>query len=117
MVEQVYELNAVFRSLGDPTRRDILKRVSRRSMSIGDIAGHYELTFAAVAKHLTVLEHAGLVSKTRRGKEQIVAIAPEALAAASDCLETYQQLWEQRLGRLNTYLQASNTKKKEYETN
>lgn len=112
MVERSYNLNTVFGSLSDPTRRDILKRVSRHSLSVSAIAGHYELSLAGVAKHLNVLEQAGLVSKTRHGKEQIVTIVPEALAAADNYIETYRQLWEDRLDSLDNYLQLITNKKK-----
>src|SRR5580704_4670056 len=110
MVEQEYSLDSIFGSLSDPTRRDILKRITERSMSIGSIAEYYTLSFAGVAKHLDVLAHAGLIRKTRHGKEQLVAIDPVALAAASDFLEDYRQLWEQRLDTLDTYLQSINQK-------
>ena len=106
MVEYNNQLNDVFGSLADPTRRDILKRISKRSMSVGDIAKHYNLTFAAVAKHLEVLEKAGLVTKTRRGKEQIVSIAPKTLAAANEYLENYRQLWSGRLASLDELLKV-----------
>jgi DNA-binding transcriptional ArsR family regulator len=106
MVEQADTLDSIFGSLSNPTRRDILQRVSARSMSVSAIAQHYNFSFAAVAKHLDVLEHAGLVRKTKRGKEQLVTVDPEALAAASNYLETYRQLWEQRLDSLGTYLRA-----------
>ncbi|HEU5114470.1 MAG TPA: metalloregulator ArsR/SmtB family transcription factor [Candidatus Paceibacterota bacterium] len=104
MVEQAYRLNAVFGSLSDPTRRDILKRLSRRSSSVGEIARHYDISFAGIAKHVDVLSRAGLVTKTRQGKEQIVEIVPEALANANGYLETYRNLWERRLDRLDAYL-------------
>ena len=109
MVEQRYktkELDTVFSSLSDPTRRDILMRIAKRSMSIGEIATSYKLTFAAVAKHLTVLEHASLVKKTRQGKEQIVSLSPPALAKANSYLENYRALWEGRLDSLDTYLKS-----------
>jgi DNA-binding transcriptional ArsR family regulator len=111
MVESTYQLDAVFGSLSDPTRRDILKRTAKRGMSVGEIAARYELTFAAVAKHLKVLEHAGLVKKTRRGKEQIVTLSPPALASASAYLENYHALWEGRLDSLNRFVTAINRKK------
>lgn len=110
MVEQEYSLDAIFGSLSDPTRRDILKRISDRSMSVGSIAGYYTFSFAGVAKHLEVLERAGLIRKTRQGKKQIVTIDPIALSAANEYLEDYKKLWEQRLDVLGTYL--STIKKK-----
>jgi DNA-binding transcriptional ArsR family regulator len=108
MVEQVYDLDNVFGSLSDPTRRDILKRISVHGMSVSSIAKHYKFSLAGVAKHLEVLEHAGLVSKSRHGKEQIVTIDPAALAAANDFLEGYKQLWEKRLDSLDHYLKSIN---------
>lgn len=112
MVEHVDELDAVFGSLSDSTRRDILKRISKHSMTVGEIAKHYALTFAAVAKHVDVLERARLVNKTRRGREQIVTLAPKALAAASGYLENYRQLWENRLDSLDSYLKSITKKGK-----
>ena len=112
MVEHANELDSIFRSLSDPTRRDILKKISKRSLSVSEIAVHYQLTFAAVAKHLDVLHRAKLISKKRRGKEQIVSISPKKLAVASDYLKTYEKLWERRLDSLDTYLQSLKKTKK-----
>ena len=108
MVEQSYKLDLVFGSLSDPTRRDILKRVARREMSVSEIATRYQLTFAAVAKHLTVLERASLVKKTRRGKTQMVTLSPPALASANAYLENYRDLWEKRLDSLDSFLKTIN---------
>lgn len=108
MVERNNQLNEIFGALSDPTRRDILKRIGKQAMSVGAIAQHYDLTFAAVAKHLEVLVAAGLVTKTRRGKEQIVALSPKALAAANAFLEGYRSIWENRLDSLDKYLQSIN---------
>jgi DNA-binding transcriptional ArsR family regulator len=108
MVEQVYSLDSIFGSLSDPTRRDILSRISKRDMSIGSIAKHYKFSFAGVAKHLEVLERSGLVNKTRRGKEQIITIDPVGLATANDYLKNYKKLWENRLDSLDMYLKSIN---------
>lgn len=104
MVEQVYNLDDIFGSLSDPTRRDIIKRVSLNSMSVSSIAKHYKLTFAGVAKHLEVLARSGLIRKDRQGKEQIVTIDPIALATANSYLENYKVLWDKRLDSLGKYL-------------
>ncbi len=112
MVEQQKELDSIFGSLSDPTRRDILKKVSKKSLSVGEIAIHYRMTFAAIAKHLDVLQRAKLISKRRRGKEQIVSISPNTLAAASNYLGNYKQLWENRLESLDKYLKSINKNKK-----
>jgi len=112
MVEYTMNLDTVFGSLADPTRRDILRRVARREQSVGQIAQHYDLTFAAVSKHLQVLEKAKLVTKRRRGKEQMVNIAPGALASADEYLEQYRELWERQLDRLEDLLEQEQHKGK-----
>jgi DNA-binding transcriptional ArsR family regulator len=104
MVEHTYKLDAIFGSLSDPTRRDILRLISKSSMSIGAIASQYKFSFAGIAKHLDVLEKAGLITKTRHGKEQIVSIDPKALEKANDYLEDYRRLWDDRLDALDKYL-------------
>jgi DNA-binding transcriptional ArsR family regulator len=104
MVEQTLTLDTVFGSLADPTRRDILKRVARRELSIGEIANAYDLTFAAISKHLAVLERAKLVTKHREGKQQMVRIEPKTLKRASAELQSYQAMWEGRLDRLEAYV-------------
>lgn len=105
MVEYALQLDSTFSALSDPTRRDVLSRVSRQELSIGEIANHYDLTFAAVSKHIKVLEKARLIVKRKRGKEQIVSAAPQALADAYEYLDEYKQLWETRLGALAIYLE------------
>jgi DNA-binding transcriptional ArsR family regulator len=107
MVEYTLELDSVFGSLADPTRRDILRRVARRELSISEIAVHYNLTFAAISKHLKILEKARLISKRRRGKQQLVRLSPEAFADATEYLEWYRQLWGERLDSLEDYLERS----------
>ena len=107
MVERVKQLDSIFSSLGDPTRRDILQRVSRKSLNIGEIARSYPVSFAAVAKHIQVLTHARLVTKTRQGKLQVVSINSEPLNSAMRYLEQYRPLWEQRLDRLSAFLEST----------
>lgn len=104
MVECTSSLDSVFNALSDPTRRDILQRVINRELSVSEIAKSYDLTFSAVSKHLKVLERAELIIKRRRGKEQMVHTAPQALADASSYLESYRQLWENRFNSLDKLL-------------
>jgi DNA-binding transcriptional ArsR family regulator len=110
MVEQAYNLDAVFGSLSDPTRRDIIRRISRHSMSVGSIAKNYRFSFAGVAKHLEVLERAGLINKTKQGKEQIVSLQPEALETANKYLVDFEELWHERLDSLDDYLNSTTSK-------
>jgi DNA-binding transcriptional ArsR family regulator len=104
MVEYVFSLDNVFSALADPTRRDILARVASSELSVGEIAEHYSLTFAAVSKHLKVMEKAKLIIKRRRGKQKIVMISPMALKNADEYLDFYRKLWENRLDSLDQYL-------------
>jgi len=104
MVEYYLQLNSVFGSLADATRRDILKRVAKKELSVGEIAKPYRLTFAAISKHLMVLEKAKLIVKRREGKQQYVQLAPAQLKNAADYLANYQKLWEGRLDSLEQYL-------------
>jgi DNA-binding transcriptional ArsR family regulator len=104
MVEYTLNLDSIFSSLSDPTRRDILRRVSEQQLSVGAIARPYDLTFAAVSKHLKVLETAKLIIKRRQGKEQIVSLAPQALADAAEYLDWYRQFMEVRYDSLANYL-------------
>jgi DNA-binding transcriptional ArsR family regulator len=107
MVEYALNLDAIFFSLADPTRRDILRRVGESELSVGEIAQHYQLTFAAVSKHLKVLEKAALVIKRRRGKEQMVRLAPQAFIGAAEYLDWYKPLWTDKLDSLEIYLKES----------
>lgn len=104
MVEYTARLDDIFSSLADPTRRDILSRVARAELSIGELADKYDVSFAAIAKHLNVLERAKLITKRREGKKQMVTLAPGALKSADEYLEQYRQMWEQKFTKLDTLL-------------
>lgn len=105
MVEYPINLDAVFSSLGDATRRDILNRVARSPQSIGELAeAHVGLTFAAVAKHVSVLEDAQLVIKKRNGRYQIICINPKTMNQAARVLKKYQAIWEARFTALDALL-------------
>ena len=73
-------------------------------MTVGDIARHYTISLAGVAKHLRILEQAGLVTKTRQGKTQMVSLNTQALIVADNYIRSYRQLWEQRLDNLDILL-------------
>jgi DNA-binding transcriptional ArsR family regulator len=107
MVERNAYLDGIFGSLADPIRRDILLRLMNAQYTVSQIAQDYQISFAAVAKHLNVLEKAQLVVKQRRGKEQIVSIAPQALKDASYYLAQYEALWNYRFDALDTVLKEN----------
>ncbi len=111
MVEYNSYLDGLFGSLSDPIRRDILKRLVHAQYTISQIAKNYEMSFAAVAKHLTVLEKAKLIVKRRNGKEQIVSIAPDALKDASEFLAQFEELWNYRFDALDAILQEDDYEK------
>src|SRR5258708_33403971 len=104
MVEQDAYLDGIFGSLADPIRRDILRRLMNAQYTVSQIAQDYQISFAAVAKHLNVLEKAQLVVKQRRGKEQVVSIAPQAFKDASHYLAQYEALWNYRFDALDKVL-------------
>lgn len=106
MVEYSLHLDSIFGSLADPTRRDILKRVALEELSVGDIAKYYDMTFAAISKHLKVLEKAKLILKRRQGREQYIQLSPAALEEASEYLVKYKEMWESRLDSLENYLSS-----------
>lgn len=104
MVEYTLQLDTIFASLADPTRRDILARVARAELSIGDIARHYDMSFAAISKHLKIMEHANLITKRKEGKKNMVRLAPGALMTADEYLEQYRQTWEQKFNKLDALI-------------
>jgi DNA-binding transcriptional ArsR family regulator len=100
MVERNAYLDGLFGSLADPIRRDILRRLINAQYTISQIASEYDISLAAVSKHLHVLQRAKLIVKQRRGKEQIVSISPDALQDASHYLQQYEALWNNRFDAL-----------------
>jgi DNA-binding transcriptional ArsR family regulator len=104
MVERTLNLDYVFGSLADSTRRDILRRLSEQELSIGEVAKSYDLTFAAVSKHLKVLEKAQLIIKRRNGKKYLAQASPVTIQDAIEYLNFYQKLMEGRLDSLESYL-------------
>lgn len=104
MIERTTPLSLIFGCLADDIRRDILARVTRAKLSVSQIAQAYEISLAAVAKHISVLEKAKLVTKERRGKEQLVCVVPETLKTTSDYLAQYEHLWAGRFEIMDSIL-------------
>lgn len=90
----------LFGALADATRRDIVTRVLRAPASVSELARAYPMSFAAVQKHVAVLERAGLVSKERRGREQLVRGEVGTVRAAARLLGELEQVWRGRIGRI-----------------
>ncbi|QAY72931.1 ArsR family transcriptional regulator [Agromyces protaetiae] len=102
------EVDAIFQALADATRRDILARVIEREQSVSAIAERYTMSFAAVQKHVAVLERALLVTKERRGREQIVHAHPQSIEHARRLLDDYERLWRSRIHRMQDILDEGN---------
>jgi DNA-binding transcriptional ArsR family regulator len=98
------EIDAIFQALADATRRDIVARVMEREQSVSSLAESYAMSFAAVQKHVAVLERAALVSKARRGREQIVHGNAHTIEHARGVLESYEALWRHRIARIDDLL-------------
>lgn len=98
------EVDRVFRALADATRRDIVRRTLTESISVSVLAEDYEISFAAVQKHVSVLESAGLVKKRSKGRERLVSGDPETLRQVQHLLDRYERLWRQRISRLDALL-------------
>lgn len=93
-------VNRLFHALADGTRRDILRRAAAGELSVSRLAEAYPMSFAAVQKHVAVLEAAGLVSKERRGREQLVSTTPDAVEQAHRALDALAEAWAGRLNRM-----------------
>lgn len=90
------EVDRLFQAFADSTRRDIVRRVTVGEYSVSGLAALYAMSFAAVQKHVAVLERASLVTKEKRGREQIVRGNHEGLQKARRLLDEYEQVWRQR---------------------
>ena len=95
------DFDRVFAALADHTRRDIVRRAISAEEGVLELAGHYPMTFAAVQKHVAVLERAGLITKERIGRRKVVRTNLEALLIARRLLDQYEELWRARIGRMN----------------
>lgn len=93
-------MSRIFAALADPTRRDIVARVLKDETSVSALAKSYAMSFAAVQKHVAVLESAGLVSKKQHGRERLVRGDLDAIRAAKGLLDEYEEIWRGRIGRI-----------------
>jgi DNA-binding transcriptional ArsR family regulator len=98
------EVDRIFRALADTTRRDIVRRTLAGEATVSELAGSYEMSFAAVQKHVAVLEGAGLVIKHSRGRERIVRGNLDMIRRAQALLDSYEKIWHARIDRLDALL-------------
>jgi DNA-binding transcriptional ArsR family regulator len=98
------EVDRLFHALADATRRDILRRSVQGELSVSRLADEYPMSFAAVQKHVAVLEQVGLVTKVRRGRELLVRSEPEMLRRAREALDQLEEAWRGRVERMAALL-------------
>ncbi|WP_454170506.1 ArsR/SmtB family transcription factor [Microbacterium paulum] len=101
------ETDRVFQALAAATRRDILRRTIAEEQSVSELAAAYDMSFAAVQKHVAVLESAGLIVKRAEGRERLVRADPAMIARARALLARYEDLWRARIDRLDALLGES----------
>jgi DNA-binding transcriptional ArsR family regulator len=104
MVVDGVTADRLFHALADATRRDILRRSADGELSVSRLADGYPMSFAAVQKHVAVLERAGLVTKQRHGREQLVRTVPDAVARARRALDELEATWRGRVDRMSGLL-------------
>ena len=109
------DFDRMFGALADATRRDIVRRAIDADEGVAELAGHYPMSFAAVQKHVAILERAGLVTKERVGRRKVVRTNLEGLRVARRLLDQYEELWRGRIGRMAALI-ADETIEKEMES-
>jgi DNA-binding transcriptional ArsR family regulator len=102
-------VDEVFRALADSTRRDILRRCAADEPSVSQLAQAYPMSFAAVQKHVAVLERAGLIAKERHGREQLVRTDAAAVERARQTLAELATIWRGRVERMSNLLAEEGT--------
>ena len=103
-------MDRIFHGLADATRRDIVVQVLHQEQSISALAGRYDMSFAAVQKHVAVLERATLIVKQRRGREQVVHGNPDVLQKVARLLDEYEQIWRLRVRAIDAILSEDREK-------
>ena len=102
--------DALFHALADRTRRDIMRRVLAGEHSVTVLAVKYEMSFAAVQKHVVVLERAGLLSKRRHGREQLASGDVASVRSVASMLTDLEQVWRGRIARIDELISSDTTK-------
>jgi DNA-binding transcriptional ArsR family regulator len=106
-MQLAFNADQMFAALADATRRDIVLRALNGDEGVAELAGHYPMSFAAVQKHIAVLERAGLVTKQRTGRRKVVRTNIEALRLARGLLDQYEALWRGRVERMTSLIAST----------
>lgn len=97
-------IDGIFRALSDPTRRDVVERLSMKPASVSELAASYKMAMPSLLEHLKVLEGSGLVRSEKKGRVRTYELAADRLKIAEDWLGHQRKLWERRLDQLDAYL-------------
>jgi DNA-binding transcriptional ArsR family regulator len=106
-VQALFDHDRIFAALADRTRRDIVRRAIDGEEGVAELAEHYSMSFAAVQKHIAILERAGLVTKHRVGRRKLVRTNLEGLRVARRLLDRYEDLWRERVERMGELIRDS----------
>src|ERR687891_2056176 len=106
-MQTTLDFDRVFQALADATRRDIVRRAIAGEEGVAELAEHYPMSFAAVQKHVAILERAGLVTKVRSGRRKVVRTNVEGLRRARRLLDRYEELWRGRVARMHQLISES----------
>ncbi len=108
----VTNIDSLFAALADPTRRRIVERLVRGPLTIGDIASEFPISGPAISKHIRVLEEAGLLQRTIKGRAHYCTVSPQAMQAVSTWVERQRRYWNGTLDRLERLLSQQSTEKR-----
>jgi len=106
MVDHAAQLDSIFRALSDPTRRAMLESLRARERSIMELAEPFDMSLAGAAKHVQVLDRAGLITRRKQGRTQYCRLNSTALQDAHDWLQQYAKFWDSRLDKLDEILKS-----------
>ena len=109
-------LDTTFAALADPTRRAIVARLARGEVAVKELAAPFAISAPAISRHLKVLERAGLITRGREARTRPCRLNPRGLRHAADWVEQYRRLWDERLDRLDSYLQTLRAKERQQRT-
>lgn len=97
----------VFQAIADPTRRELLNLLSEQELPVNMICSHFPMTRTAVSKHLKILEEAGLLTETKKGRETHYKLQPEGLKELKAWLSYYERFWDDKLAALKNFIESN----------
>tara|TARA_R110000796_G_scaffold252637_1_gene389560 strand:- start:6933 stop:7256 length:324 start_codon:yes stop_codon:yes gene_type:complete len=103
----------VFQAIADPTRRDIINLIARKSLNLNSIAENFDMSRPAISQHIKILTECGIVVINQQGRERYCEVQPKKLMEVADWLEPFREMWEARFDKLDTLLKEMQSKKKE----